>query len=76
MNKNDDTYLHVSALSIIGCACETSPLALSTWFRDIVNCSLDILDTQKKAEIRRGIVIIGWLYLILFKKKSKNFIKT
>ncbi|CAH1760594.1 10748_t:CDS:10, partial [Entrophospora sp. SA101] len=58
LNKNDDIYLHVSALSIIGCACETSPLALSMWFRDIVNCSLNIIDTQKEIEVRRACVVL------------------
>lgn len=54
LNKDQNKILRMSALSIIGCACETSPLALTTWFRDIVDWILNILDTQKEVEIRRG----------------------
>ena len=54
LNRDQNVNLRVSALSIIGCACETSPLALTTWFRDVVDWVLNILDIQKEVEVRRG----------------------
>ena len=54
LNRGQNVNLRVSALSIIGCACETSPLALTTWFRDVVDWVLNILDIQKEVEVRRG----------------------
>ncbi|PKC73112.1 hypothetical protein RhiirA1_389208 [Rhizophagus irregularis] len=54
LNKDQNVNLRVSALSIIGCACETSPLALTTFFRDVVDWVLNILDVQKEVEVRRA----------------------
>src|SRR5947199_655199 len=54
LNNDQNVNLRVSALSIIGCACETSPLALTTWFRDVVDWVLNILDIQKEVEVKRG----------------------
>ncbi|CAG8567531.1 1282_t:CDS:10 [Funneliformis mosseae] len=54
LNKDQNVDLRVSALSIIGFACETSPLALTTWFRDVVDWTLNILDIQKEVEVRRA----------------------
>ena len=54
LNRDQNVNLRVSALSIIGCACETSPLALTAWFRDVVDWALNILDIQKEVEVRRG----------------------
>ncbi|CAI2174947.1 13312_t:CDS:10 [Funneliformis geosporum] len=54
LNKDQNVDLRVSALSIIGFSCETSPLALTTWFRDVVDWTLNILDIQKEVEVRRA----------------------
>ncbi|RHZ82627.1 hypothetical protein Glove_106g48 [Diversispora epigaea] len=58
LNKDQNKILRISALSIIGFACETSPLALTTWFRDIVDWILNILDIQKDVEIRRASIVL------------------
>ncbi|CAG8812175.1 20676_t:CDS:2, partial [Dentiscutata erythropus] len=60
LNKDQNKILRISALSIIGFACETSPLALTTWFRDIVDWILNILDIQKDVEIRRDLLERSW----------------
>ncbi|CAG8636092.1 14603_t:CDS:10 [Funneliformis caledonium] len=58
LNKDQNVDLRVSALSIIGFACETSPLALTTWFRDVVDWTLNILDIQKEVEVRRASIVL------------------
>ncbi|CAG8437765.1 15274_t:CDS:10 [Acaulospora morrowiae] len=58
LNKDENSTLRISALSIIGCACETSPLALTSWFRDVVDWVLNILDIQSEAEIRRASTVL------------------
>ncbi|EXX51541.1 uncharacterized protein OCT59_008288 [Rhizophagus irregularis] len=58
LNKDQNVNLRVSALSIIGCACETSPLALTTFFRDVVDWVLNILDVQKEVEVRRASIVL------------------
>ncbi|RIA90280.1 hypothetical protein C1645_770394 [Glomus cerebriforme] len=58
LNRDQNVDLRVSALSIIGCACETSPLALTTSFRDIVDWILNILDIQKEVEVRRASIVL------------------
>ncbi|CAG8710072.1 7348_t:CDS:10 [Gigaspora margarita] len=69
LNREHNQTLKVSALSIIGCACETSPLALSTWFRDVIDWVLNILDIQKEVEIRRASIV---LLLSLFRGISSH----
>ncbi|GES83351.1 transport and Golgi organization protein 6 homolog [Rhizophagus clarus] len=58
LNRDQNVDLRVSALSIIGCACETSPLALTTFFRDVVDWVLNILDIQKEVEVRRASIVL------------------
>ncbi|CAG8519738.1 260_t:CDS:2, partial [Scutellospora calospora] len=69
LNKEQNQTLKISALSIIGCACETSPLALSTWFRDVIDWVLNILDIQKEIEVRRASIV---LLISLFRGLSSH----
>ncbi|CAG8442579.1 10649_t:CDS:2 [Acaulospora colombiana] len=66
---SENVTLRMSALSIIGCACETSPLALTSWFRDVMDWVLNILDIQSEAEIRRASIV---LLISLFRGLSSH----
>ncbi|CAG8527828.1 659_t:CDS:10 [Paraglomus brasilianum] len=58
LDKDTNTNLRMSALSIIGCACETSSTALTNWFQDLVDWILNILAIEKAPEIRRACVAL------------------
>lgn len=53
-NRETDKHLRVSALSIIGVACQTCPVALTDRLWSLMNWILTILDFEKEVEIRRG----------------------
>ncbi|KAG9303568.1 hypothetical protein G9A89_018464 [Geosiphon pyriformis] len=64
LDKETNSHLRVSALSIIGTACETSPFALSMWFEDVVGWTLNIINIEKIVEIRRASIV---LFISLFR---------
>ncbi|KAI7853572.1 hypothetical protein BDC45DRAFT_510575 [Circinella umbellata] len=49
-----DTYLRVSALSILSTACQTCPMALKGFMQPLTNWVLNILEFEKEPEIRRA----------------------
>jgi hypothetical protein len=53
-NRQTDKHLRVSALSIIGVACQTCPVALTDRLWYLMNWILTILEFEKAVEIRRG----------------------
>jgi hypothetical protein len=53
-NRETDKHLRVSALSIIGVACQTCPVALTDRLWSLMHWILTILDFEKEVEIRRG----------------------
>lgn len=53
-NRQTDKHLRVSALSIIGIACQTCPVALTDRLWYLMNWILTILEFEKAVEIRRG----------------------
>jgi hypothetical protein len=59
-NRQTDKHLRVSALSIIGAACQTCPVALTDKLWYLMNWVLTILDFEKTVEIRRG---KDWVFL-------------
>ncbi|KAI9269341.1 hypothetical protein BY458DRAFT_490142 [Sporodiniella umbellata] len=61
--RNEDSHLRVSALSILGVACETCPVALHSQMSELIDWVLNILDFEKSAEVRRaGTVLILSLF--------------
>lgn len=55
-SRQTDKHLRVSALSIIGVACQTCPVALMDKLWYLMNWILTILEVEKAVEIRRGTV--------------------
>jgi hypothetical protein len=53
-SRQTDKHLRVSALSIIGVACQTCPVALMDKLWYLMNWILNILEVEKTVEIRRG----------------------
>jgi hypothetical protein len=64
-NRQTDKHLRVSALSIIGIACQTCPAALTDRLWSLMNWILTILDFEKEVEIRRGKHVIGRYYTVV-----------
>jgi hypothetical protein len=59
---SEDSHLRVSALSILGIACQTCPVALSSQIAELIDWVLNILDFEKNAEVRRGMLYMLSIY--------------
>ncbi|KAI8583639.1 hypothetical protein K450DRAFT_222092 [Umbelopsis ramanniana AG] len=57
-NRETDKHLRVSALSIIGVACQTCPVALTDRLWSLMHWILTILDFEKEVEIRRAATVV------------------
>ncbi|GAB5590431.1 hypothetical protein Unana1_05331 [Umbelopsis nana] len=57
-NRQTDKHLRVSALSIIGVACQTCPVALTERLWSLMNWILTILEFEKDVEIRRAATVV------------------
>ncbi|KAK9487434.1 hypothetical protein V1527DRAFT_460553 [Lipomyces starkeyi] len=60
-NRELDTRIRSSALSILGMACETNPSGLSVWVKDGIECALGVLtfeSGENKAPLRRAAVVL------------------
>ncbi|KAK9368090.1 hypothetical protein V1509DRAFT_624227 [Lipomyces kononenkoae] len=64
-NRQLDTRIRSSALSILGMACEVNPSGLALWVKDAIECALGVLTFERgeeKAPLRRAaVVLIGSL---------------
>ncbi|KAM3583327.1 hypothetical protein VKS41_004240 [Umbelopsis sp. WA50703] len=57
-SRQTDKHLRVSALSIIGVACQTCPVALMDKLWYLMNWILNILEVEKTVEIRRAATVV------------------
>lgn len=57
-SRQTDKHLRVSALSIIGVACQTCPVALMDKLWYLMNWILTILEVEKAVEIRRAATVV------------------
>ncbi|KAK9237767.1 hypothetical protein V1525DRAFT_403285 [Lipomyces kononenkoae] len=60
-NRQLDTRIRSSALSILGMACEVNPSGLSLWVKDAIECALGVLTFEHgeaKAPLRRAAVVL------------------
>ncbi|CAO3678365.1 unnamed protein product [Rhizopus stolonifer] len=61
--RNEESHLRVSALSVLGIACETCPVALYSQMGELIDWVLNILDFEKNAQVRRaGTVLVLSLF--------------
>ncbi|KAL1915629.1 uncharacterized protein VTP21DRAFT_6388 [Calcarisporiella thermophila] len=52
------THLRSSTLSILGCACETSPLAVSPRYYDLIEAVASILNLESAVEVQRAATML------------------
>ncbi|KAG0743984.1 hypothetical protein G6F57_001082 [Rhizopus arrhizus] len=55
---SEDSHLRVSALSILGIACQTCPVALSSQIAELIDWVLNILDFEKNAEFQIAATVL------------------
>ncbi|CEI97365.1 hypothetical protein RMCBS344292_11500 [Rhizopus microsporus] len=56
--RDEDSHLRVSALSVLGMACQTCPVALHGQTPELVQWVLNILDFEKNSEVRRAATVL------------------
>ncbi|KAI8973433.1 hypothetical protein BDF20DRAFT_651428 [Mycotypha africana] len=56
--RDEDSHLRVSALSILGMACQTCPVALSAHMNGLIDWVLNILEIEKVPEVRRAATVL------------------
>ncbi|CEG84594.1 hypothetical protein RMATCC62417_18370 [Rhizopus microsporus] len=56
--RDEDSHLRVSALSVLGMACQICPVALYGQTPELVQWVLNILDFEKNSEVRRAATVL------------------